>query len=225
MRHTRHLVLLTYLVNLFANANNGVPKQLQIVLDFAEPMTSGSQCIIGTVYDHQARRWTTTTALKQQTRLTAALHYVMANILFLTDVMAVRFAKGVRRLTSLQEATMSFLYVWTPGNFADVKVMDTTGERVDLPHLMGKGWQTMVTMHVYTHGAEGRSLGSVLNEASTESLQPTRPLEDSSAAENPQQLEPIAEEGEHLEEEEDEDLSETIAEELSTRLLHDRPKW
>ena len=110
VRHTLHLAFVTYIVNLFAKASNGVPRQLQIVLGSAESMVANSQCTIGTVYDYQTRQWRTTSASRQQTRLIAAVHYVMSNILFLTDVMAVRFAKGVRRLASLQEATMSVLY-------------------------------------------------------------------------------------------------------------------
>ena len=63
VRRTLHLVFITDLAYMFANARDGMNKQLQIVLDFAEAMNSGSQCVIGTIRDPQAQKWTTTTAL------------------------------------------------------------------------------------------------------------------------------------------------------------------
>ena len=72
----------------------------------------------------------------------------MANILFMTNVMAVRIAKGVRRLTQPRETETSFLYAWTPGNFADVQVMDTTDwyrdttDRIDIQPALGKTGKT-----------------------------------------------------------------------------------
>ena len=106
--------------------------------------------------------------LKQHRRLTAALQYVVANLLRVSDVMAVRITRGVRRLAKHPGAMPSLLYTWIPGDFANVQIVSTDAARIDLLGMLGSDWMRSIQTQVFIHDGDGRSLGRALNDAPVE---------------------------------------------------------
>ena len=165
IRHTLHLVFSTQLTYFSSNDERSRGKQLRTVLDYAEALANGTQQLFGTLYDSQTPKWVTTTALKQNHRLTAALHWVAQNVLFLNQVMAVRVARGVQRLTQLRGADYYYVYSWYPGDFRNVQILEHDNDRMNLHKALGAEWKDMVHLQIFIHDVHGRSMGTALNEA------------------------------------------------------------
>ena len=162
---TRHTLLIILLA--FDGITNNTTHAKHVLLTHMSQMQPGSIQLFG-LNPSPEGNLVPTRASSQHKHITQALAFIARNVLQITDAIAVRIGRGIRRFGRYNNATHQCTVWWKPNDIDNAQMWLSNQTEVDLKDRIGIGFETAYTIQVLCAADAAGALDSINDQNDAE---------------------------------------------------------